>query len=602
MVDFKQKLKTLPDNPGVYMYMDAEGNILYVGKAKNLKHRVKQYFQPNETRENVIAMMSHMVDFRYILTPSEADAFSLENTLIKKYMPPYNIMLKDDKQHSYIKINVTANFPKLTIVRKIAKDKNKYFGPISGSPRAFMELISSIYPTINCNFNFEKLPKNFRPCLNYHIGRCFAPCIKKISREDYKKIINDIISLLNGDDKQAVALLEQKMLEASEKLEYEQALVYKKQIDMLEYLRRGRIAELPKQVDLDVFAISSNGNNAIVNVMVVKKGKVVLSENHSALDAGIDEQQTMSSFLGRYYNGENDISKDVITNIPLDDAKNIEQILLEIYGRKINVSCPQKGVKKKLTDMSYLNATEHLEKTVSQINKQYNTTLGACKQLKEMVGLSEFPQRIECYDISNISGVDKVASMVVFTNGQIDSKSYRRFKIQTVEGANDFACMKEVLSRRFVRLNDKDYVFGERPNLIVVDGGLGQLEYARRAKEEHNADMEIISLAEREEIVFTLKNNQGIRLPRNSYALNLLVNIRDEAHRFAITYFRNLHTKNGLKSVLDGIEGVGAKRQISLVRHFKNVENISKATVSELKSVENMTVKVAKSVFDYFNQ
>lgn len=587
---------SLPDSPGVYIYYDGEGNVLYVGKAKNLKHRVKQYFSATVKQEKVLAMLSHMADFRYILTPTEGDAFSLENTLIKKYLPPYNILLKDDKQHSYIKINVKADFPKLLPVRKIMKDKAKYFGPVTAA-KELMELISSIYPTVNCNYNFEKLPKNFRPCLNYHIGRCPAPCIKAVDKKEYALTVGKIINLLNGDDRDAKRILTEKMAAASEETKYEQALQYKRQLEILSRVTGGRIAELTTQVDLDVFAICSNGHNAISNVMAVRKGKVVMSDNHSAVDAGIDEAQTLTSFLSAYCDGETALSKEIVVNLPVDNEL-IEKMLSARYGRKITVRCPQKGVKKKLVNMSFENALEKLEKSQSQLDKRYNTTVGACAQLKEMLSLPVFPKRIECYDISNISGVDKVASMVVFTNGQKDNKSYRRFKIKTVEGANDFASMHEVLTRRMERLRSGDAEFGQKPDLIVVDGGLGQLEYARRAV---GGETELVSLAKKEELVYTLKNNEPVRLPRNSYALNLLTNIRDEAHRFAITYFRQLHTKTGLMSVLTDIEGVGKKRQVELIRHFRNVENISRAGVDEIMRL-GITQKVAQNIYDYFNK
>jgi len=597
-MDVKQKLKLVPDNPGVYIYYDSQGNVLYVGKAKNLKKRVHQYFSPNVKQEKVAAMLSHMADFRYIITPSEADALSLENNLIKEYMPPYNILLKDDKEHCYIRINVKADFPKLTFVRKLANDKAKYFGPISGSIREMSELLSTVYPTINCNFNFEKLPKNFRPCLNYFIGRCPAPCVGAVTKAEYKETIKKIIALLNGEDVEAKKILTAKMTEAAEKEQYEQALQYKNQISIINRFC-ARITEMTKQVDYDVFSICGNGENAIVNVMTVRQGRTVLSENHSAVDAGLDESQTLTSFLAAYCDGQTPLSKEILVNLPVDD-EILEQIFTERYNRKISVTSPQKGVKKQLVNMSYENAKEKLEKSQSQLDKKYNTTIGASVQLKESLCLTAYPQRIECYDISNISGVDKVASMVVFTGGQKDSNSYRRFKIKTVEGANDFACMEEVLSRRLRRIEEKDIRFGAKPDLIVVDGGLGQLEYARRALQ--GSGIELVSLAKREELVYTLSGKEPIRLPRNSYALNLLINIRDEAHRFAITYFRQLHTKNGLKSVLSEIEGVGAKRQVELVRHFKNVENISNASVEQIMEVGGINEKTAKNIYDYFNK
>ena len=334
--------------------------------------------------------------------------------------------------------------------------------------------------------------------------------------------------------------------------------------------------------------------------MSFRAGKIVLSDNYPAMDAGIDLSQTLTCFIMRYCDGIRDIHKEILVSED-DDFQADVLTLTNTYGKKIKIVCPKKGEKKKLVDMSLSNASEYLLKSRTSIDRQYDSTVGACAQLKELLALPTFPSRIECYDISNVSGVDKVSSMVVFTNGQKDAKAYRRFKIRTVEGANDFACMEETLERRLARLDD-ELINSKRPDLIVVDGGLGQLEYRRaeqwKGKREHYSHF----FWRKRGNWYTLRNKVAIKIPKDSFALNLLINIRDEAHRFAITYFRNLHNKNGLKSVLEQIEGVGKKRMISLMRYFRNVENISNATVEELRKVEGMTDKVAQSVYDYFNK
>lgn len=598
----EEKLKQLPTDPGVYIYSDIDGNVLYVGKAKNLKNRIKQYFMAGNKQEKVLAMLSHMHDFRYIITPSETDALSLENTLIKRYKPPYNILLKDDKQYSYIKINFKDDFPKLMHVRKIVKDGCKYFGPIMGSARALMELIAALYPTITCKYNFDKLPKNFRPCLNKDIGRCPAPCVGNIDKITYRATIDSIIELLSGNDEKTVAKLEEKMLTASENEQYEQALVYKQQLATLKKLKESRIVTLTKAVDYDIFSIVSNGKNAVVNQMTVRGGKVIFSDNYAVTDAGIDLAQTLTSYVNAYCDGANELSKEILLNTELDDAIPLSESVSKLYGRKVTISCPKQSTKRRLVEMSQDNAVEYLTKSQISIDRQYDSTVGACSQLKRLLNLRAFPKRIECYDISNISGVDKVASMVVFTNGLKDGKAYRRFKIRTVNGANDFACMQEVLERRLQRIRDVDEVFGESPDLIVVDGGLGQLAYAEKALLDNEFGIELISLAKREERVYTLTDGDGILLPRNSHSLNLLINIRDEAHRFAITYFRNLHTKNGLKSMLSEIEGVGKKRMVALIRKFGSVANITDATVEQIMEVDGINVKVAQNIVDYFNK
>ena len=602
-VDLQTKLKNLPDEPGVYIMYDADGNILYVGKAKVLKNRVRQYFHASTNKtEKVLAMLSHVADFKYIITASETDALSLENTLIKKHTPPYNILLKDDKQYPYIKVDLSADFPKFVSTRKLAKDKYKYFGPITqGGVKPFLEILGSVFPTVTCNNNFNKLPKNFRPCLNYHIGKCCAPCIGKISKEEYRKIVNRAVAFLSGDDSEVREVLQAKMMDASEKMQYEQALTYKKYLQLIDKISQQRIVVLNKFVDYDMFAVASNGKNCVVNHTMIRGGKVILSENNAVTDAGLDEAQTLSSFLAEYC----EIVKlcgELYVNVELPDSDELAQLIKQKTGTTTRVYCPKLQDKRRLVDMAYRNAVEYLTKSQTAIDKKYNTTHGAVLQLKELLHLTKLPTRVECYDISNVQGVDKVASMVVFTNGQKDSSQYRRFRIKTVEGANDFASMKEVLTRRFERMKEDDGVFGKTPDLIVVDGGLGQLEYARQAMQECGVEVQLVSLAKKEELVYTLGTNEPIYLPRNSYALNLLINIRDESHRFAITYFRKLHNKNSIKSVLQDVEGIGEKRRIELHRKFKSMDALMEASVDEIAETKGMTRPVAEKLYEYLHQ
>lgn len=582
---------------------DSDGNILYVGKAKNLKNRVRQYFHASTKKtEKVLAMLSHVETFRYIITASEADALSLENTLIKKHTPPYNILLKDDKQYPYIKVDLSADFPKFVSTRKLSKDKYKYFGPITqGGSKAFLEILGTVYPTITCNFNFNKLPKGFRPCLNYHIGRCPAPCIGKISKADYRKTVNNAVAFLQGEDDEAKQILTQKMLQASDKMLYEQALTYKRYLQLIDKISQQRIVVLNKFVDYDVFAVASNGKNCVVNHTMIRGGKVVFSDNTAVTDAGIDEEQTLSSFLAEYCELVK-LCPELYTSIPLADADELARLITEKTGVRTTIVCPQRQDKKRLADMSYRNAVEFLTKSQTAIDKRYNTTFGAVLQLKELLHLKTMPKRVECYDISNVQGVDKVASMVVFTNGQKDASQYRRFRIKTVQGANDFASMKEVLTRRFERMKADDGVFGKTPDLIVVDGGLGQLDYARQAMEECGVNVQLVSLAKREELVYTLDNNQPIFLPRNSYALNLLINIRDESHRFAITYFRKLHNRNSIRSTLQDIEGIGEKRRIALHKKFKSMDNLKAATLDDIAQTDGMNMPTAKRLYEFLHK
>lgn len=601
-VDIQTKLKNLPDEPGVYIMYDADGNILYVGKAKVLKNRVRQYFHASTRKtEKVLAMLSHVHDFRYIITASEADALSLENTLIKKHTPPYNILLKDDKQYPYIKVDLSADFPKFVPTRKLLKDKYKYFGPITqGGIKSFMDILSAAFPTITCNYNFNKLPKNFRPCLNYHIGRCLAPCIGNVGKEEYRKVIDRAVSFLSGNDDEVRQVLTEKMMQASDKMLYEQALAYKRYLQLIDKIAQQRIVVLNKFVDYDMFAAASDGNNCVVNHTMIRGGKVVFSQNNAVSDAGLDEAQTLSSFLAEYCDMVK-LSGEIYTNLPLPDGEELSALISQKTGVRTVIRCPQKQDKKRLVDMAYRNAVEFLTKSHAAIDKKFNETHGAVLQLKELLHLTTLPKRVECYDISNVQGVDKVASMVVFTNGQKDASQYRRFRIKTVEGANDFASMKEVLSRRFERMKADDGVFGKTPDLIVVDGGLGQLDYARQAMEEAGVSVQLVSLAKREELVYTLNSREPVILPRNSYALNLLINIRDESHRFAITYFRKLHNKSSIKSVLQDVEGIGEKRRIELHRHFKTMDNLKAATVEEIASVKGMTKPTAEKLYVYLH-
>ena len=601
-VSLQTKLKNLPNEPGVYIMYDADGNILYVGKAKILKNRVRQYFHASTNKtEKVLAMLSHVADFRYIITASEADALSLENTLIKKHTPPYNILLKDDKQYPYIKVDLHSDFPKFVSTRKLSKDRCKYFGPLTqGGSKAFLDILSTVFPTITCNYNFKKLPKNFRPCLNYHIGKCCAPCVGKISKQDYRKIVDGAVRFLEGDDDTVKQVLREKMMQASDKMQYEQALTYKRYLQLIEKLNSQQIVVLPKFVNYDMFAVASNGKNCVVNHTMIRGGKVVFSNNIAVSDAGLDEAQTLSSFLAEYCDMVQ-LSKEWYTNLPLPDAEELQQLVERKTSQRVKILCPKRQEKKKLVDMAYRNAVEYLTKSQTAIDKKFNTTQGAVLQLKQLLNLKQMPTRVECYDISNVQGVDKVASMVVFTNGQKDASQYRRFKIKTVEGANDFASMKEVLVRRFERMKADDGVFGKTPDLIVVDGGLGQLQYARQAMEECGVEVQIVSLAKREELVYTLQSDRPVYLPRNSYALNLLINVRDESHRFAITYFRKLHNKNSIKSVLQDVYGIGEKRRVELHRKFRSMDNLKNATVEEIASVKGMTRPVAEKLYEFLH-
>ncbi|MBO5773042.1 MAG: excinuclease ABC subunit UvrC [Clostridia bacterium] len=590
-------LKTLPDKSGVYIMYDADKNVLYVGKAKVLKNRVRQYFHTNQKPIKVQAMLNHVETLDYIVTQSETDAFALENTLIKKHKPPFNILLKDDKQYPYIKVDLKQPFPRFSFVRKISKDGHKYFGPITTGGSALWEILHKIFPFATCKHDFSKLKKNFRPCLNYHIGTCLAPCIHQDVKEQYRKQVEKALEFLKGDVSFVCQRLKQKMMEESEKTNYESALEYKRYLEVAEKYGQKHLVSLNKKVDFDCFAIVFDGQNTAVNHTMVRDGKVNFSDNVSVDDGGIETAQTLESFLIEYAD-KMQLSAEVYVNVN-QSFEALEETLSKIVGKKVVVSYPLRGVKKQLVQMASDNATNFLDRQKSQIDKKYQATIGAVLQLKELLGLEILPKRIECFDVSNISGVHKVASMVVFENGEKATKKYRRFKIKTVEGANDFACMKETLLRRFAHL---DQEFGAMPDLVVVDGGLGQLTYAKQAVLEAGIKVQLASLAEKEELVFLPCDNIPRRLPVNSPALNLLINLRDEAHRFAITYYRNLHTKSALKSVLENIAGMGQKRIVALQKKFKTIEALENASLEEIESTPSLNKPTAKAVYDFVHK
>jgi excinuclease ABC subunit C len=600
--NLKEKLKTLPNEPGVYIMTDGDGKVLYVGKAKVLKNRVRQYFHLSANAyEKVRVMMTHVKDFRYIITASELDALNLENNLIKEYDPPYNIMLKDDTHFAYVRIDVPVDFPRPEIVRKIRKDKAKYFGPIGGSTRDFMALIRQVFPVVGCKHDFSRLPKNFRPCLNYHLGNCLAPCKGDVTKEQYRAVINRLTEFLKGDDRYVTKQLTEKMLAASENEEYEKALIVKEQLVQLNIMREKIVTNLGKLTDLDAFVLRTDGENAAVNVNCVRNGKVVVNENIPVVGVSLSEAQALSSFLAQHYQKNGITVKEILVNMLPEDLDGLQTLFSGQAGRSVTIICPERGFKHDIINMGESNVKDFLVKSKNAIERQFLSTIGAVNQLQDLLHLKSLPMRIECFDISNISGADKVASMVVFENGRPQTKLYRRFRIRTVEGADDFKSMAEVVKRRLQKLGDGNLEFGSKPDLIVVDGGLGQLHSAQKVLTESGQDIELISLAERFEEVFTTKENKSVMLPRESYALKLLINLRDEAHRFAITYFRNLHTKNALKSELNQINGVGEQRQKILFKHFQTIENIEKATLEELQGIKGINKTVATNIYKHFN-
>ena len=554
-MDVKQKLSELPAKSGVYLMMDKDGTVIYVGKAKILKNRVKQYFQAGTKTDKTLALVGNIADFRYIITQNEVDALVLENNLIKKYNPKYNILLKDDKNYPFIRIDLKSKFPTVEVVRKLKNDGAKYFGPymVGINVKDITELIFSAFPLRSCNLNFDKIPSHHRPCLNSHIGRCLAPCDGRVPKEEYAKTVSEVISFLKGNDDTVKKVLEMKMHRAADKGDFENAIYYRDRLKTLDKLVRRQISALPKDFNLDVFSVIDNGIYAAVSVLVVR---------------------------------------------------GLENVFFDKSGKRINFVKPISGVRKQLVEMAENNAVDYLSNFVTKLVRRDNMTKGAVVKLAEELGLSELPRRIECYDISHVSGTNMVASMVVFEDGEPAKKMYRSYKIKTVPGNNDFACMKEVLTRRLTRLknSDPDPSFGKRPDLIIVDGGKGQLSYAMEALEETGTtDVNIVSLAKREEEVFFPHRHEPVVIDRNSVALKLIQRVRDEAHRSAITHHRNLRTAGQTKSELKDVEGIGDKKIAALYAKFKNLKAIKAATVEELSAVKGVTKKDAERIKQHFS-
>lgn len=603
--DLSEKLKTLPDKPGVYVMLDDKNEIIYIGKAKILKNRVRQYFHsPKNLTDKVIAMVNKINDFYYYIVNTEADALVLESNLIKKYKPQYNILLKDDKNYPYIRINKKEDYPTVEITRRIKKDGASYFGPYMGnvSVKDLMNVIYEGFHVKSCSLNLNKTPKNFRPCLEYQIGRCVAPCVNKVTKEQYNDIIEDVIRFLKGETETVEKLLQDKMQFSAINERFERAIALRDMIKVVDKIKEKKLTALPKNVDMDIFAFATNGVDRIINHLMIRQGRMQGGENYTIVDFASSEEEVLSSFIVQYYENKK-IPEEIVLSISDEGAETIKSALKPKSDRAFNVIPTKAGIRRSLVEMGEKNALDYMEKSVDKIRAKENMTTNAVKQLSLYINIDNI-RRMECYDISNISGVDKVASMVVFFDGEKLSSDYRRFKIKTVVGANDFASMKEVLLRRLIRLkeNDKDLSFGSRPDLIVVDGGKGQLSYAQEAMKEAGIYIPMISLAKREEEVYLPNREDPIIIPKTDNALKLLQRIRDESHRFAITFHRSLRNKNSLHSKLDNIEGVGKEKKAALIERYKTVANIKNADLKDLQKVDGIGEKLSKTIFDYFHE
>lgn len=575
--------------------LDEYDNILYVGKAKILKNRVRQYFHSGVKNIKTAALVAKIFSFRYIITSSEYEALILENNLIKEHNPPYNILLKDDRTYPYLRINLKEKFPILEVTHRLRSDGAKYFGPymLGISVRDITTLIHSVFPIREC----VKMPK--KECLNAHIGRCLAPCANKVSYEKYREAVNDVIDFLKGNDKLVEKLLKEKMAECVEKEEFERAVLYRDNIALLEKLQRKQSIPFKQELSIDVFCFVTNGLYSVVNCFAVRNGKYLGGTNYPYND--VDFENGLTSFIMQYYQKNPILCSEILVNRELEFNAELTDYLNTLASSKIIITQPSGGIRKQLVELAASNAEEYLSRQLEQFNRLEEMTLGAVEQLQEKLKLPKPPKRIECYDVSHLSGTNKVASMVVFINGEKSSKMYRSFKIRTVPGNNDFASMYEVLIRRMEKIgNSEDISFRENPDLIIVDGGKGQLTYALKAMEDSGKNFNIISLAKREEEVFMPHKEDSIILDKNSVALKLIQRVRDEAHRFAVTHHKNLRLKQMTLSTLTKIAGIGKAKAAALIDKFKKVENIVSATKEELLGVRGISEGIADNIIKYF--
>ena len=599
MKRIKEKLHKLPTTSGVYLMKDIDGHIIYVGKAKNLKRRVSSYFLNTEKTVKTDALVAHIYDFDYILTPSELDALALESTLIKKHQPFYNILLKDGKAYPYIRINTKDDYPTVEIVRKVKKDGAKYFGPYFAgiSASELLKTIHLAFPLRQCKLNMKTKQK--RECLNYSLGLCLAPCTRRVTPEEYHKVVDDCIDFLKGKDSKVEEILTQKMLKASEMEQFESAILFRDRLQMVAKLKSKIIMQLGSTDEFDAISFVTNGENSAIAISVIRGGKMVGCETHTIFDRNLTSSEAITSFSVQYYGMNGLIPPQVLVPTDFEDCNLLQECLENLCGHKVEIVQPQIGAKAQILKNNWQNAFEHLEKQVDRDKYLRDFTYGACEQLKEKLNLSKIPHKIEGYDISNISGTNKVASMVVFIDGQPNKKLYRKFIIKTVDGADDFASMEEVLRRRLSdALTKKDESFAELPDLIVVDGGKGQLSSACAILDEFPFDIDIIALAKQEEEVFKRGESEPRILARSSFALRLLQRVRDESHRFAIMFHRNKRQK--ITSVLQNIDKVGAKTARELMLHFKSLDNIASASLAELEAV--VRKDQARAIYDAYHR
>ncbi|WP_378058230.1 excinuclease ABC subunit UvrC [Clostridioides difficile] len=602
MFDIQEHLKKLPSEPGVYLMKDKYDHIIYVGKAISLKNRVRQYFQSSKNHTSKVkSMVKNIYKFEYIITDSELEALILECNLIKRYRPKYNVVLRDDKTYPYIKVTTNEDYPRILKVRRVLKDKAKYFGPYTNitAVNDTLELISSTYPIRSCKIDIDKAIKNkTRPCLNLHINKCLGPCTGNVSKEEYGKMIEEIIMCLSGKEEKLMELLKEKMNESSMNFRFEEAAVYRDKIKSLEeMIQKQKIDATVSDLNQDVVAMARAHNEACVQVFFIRNGKIVGRE-HFILEGVMDSPRAsiLSSFVKQFYNEQEYIPKELIIEDEIEDSCILEEWLSSKKGQKVTIRVPQKGEKKSLVEMVRKNAVEYLEKFSDMNKRKYEKSIGALEELKQILNLEKLPIRIEAYDISNIQGVDSIGSMVVYTNAKKDKKEYRRYKIKTVIGPNDYDSMAEIVDRRLKH--------GNLPDLILLDGGKGQVSAVKKVLELNDVDIPLWGMYkdDKHRTKGLICKEKEIELDKTTNLYRCIASIQEEVHNYAITYHRSLRNKALTKSILDDIQGIGEKRKKSLLNHFKDVDAIKKATMEELLEVDGMNKSIADNVYNFFRK
>lgn len=587
-----EKVNNLTTQPGVYLWKDAKGHIIYVGKAVNLRNRVKSYVRNDANRAvKVAAMISHAVDLETIVVANEMEALILENTLIKKHHPRYNIMLRDDKTYPYIKVTLQDDYPRVCMTRRVLRDGARYFGPFAdaGAVHRVLKLMQRAFHIRTC-----RNLKADRPCLQYHMGHCDAPCVHYITKADYQELVRQAVDLLEGRNTPLIRDLQQKMEAASDELEFEKAAVYRDQIEAIRVIQSQQNI-VTQGGDMDVLGLASDAGQSCVQIYTIRSGRLMGRETFS-LDHSDDESvaDMTEAVIDQYYTAQSFIPRDIVV-AAVAEQEDCERRLSQLKGQQVNLIIPQRGSKKKLLAMAEENARVLLEQRRLQWQHDTDKTSGAVQALAGVLDLPSLPERMECFDISHTQGIETVASMVVFENGQPARSEYRRFKLKTVQGKpDDFKSMAEIMERRY---NEKDWPV---PDLIVIDGGKGQLHAALPIIRQAGCEAPVISLAKRIEEVFVEGRSDSIILSHHTPELQLLQAIRDEAHRFAITYHRHLRGKRSLVSILDHIEGIGPARRKALWQHFKTIDDMKQAEIDELAAVPGMTRQTAENVYYFF--